>query len=108
MKFNDYQQLARKTAIYPEHVGLEYTVLGLASEAGEVAGKLKKILRDKAGLLSFDDIVDIGSELGDVLWYVAMTADELGLSLLAIAERNISKLADRQERKVLGGSGDER
>lgn len=108
---DNYQRLASKTAIYPDRHGsggLTYAVLGLANEAGEVAGKLKKIMRDDAGRMSPSRRDEIGAELGDVLWYVAMVADELRINLSHVARHNLDKLGDRKERGVLGGSGDDR
>lgn len=101
--FNDYQTEAKKTAVYPEHMGLAYTALGLTGEAGEYAEKIKKYIRD--GVL--DDKL-AAKELGDVLWYLAMAADELGYDLSEIALMNLEKLRDRQERNKIGGSGDSR
>jgi NTP pyrophosphatase (non-canonical NTP hydrolase) len=102
MDFDAYIYEARKTAIYPRNRSLEYLALGLASEAGEVAGKIKKWLRED------DYDAYIADELGDVLWYMTMLGDELGYSLDEIMERNIAKLQDRQARDQLQGSGDER
>lgn len=110
MEFNEYQDLTQDTAIYAGKgtvYGLAYTGLGLG-EAGEVQGKIKKILRDDDGVVSHEKAVAIGAELGDLLWYVAATAQELGLSLEDIAQGNIAKLASRKKRGVLGGSGDDR
>jgi NTP pyrophosphatase (non-canonical NTP hydrolase) len=104
MTFDDYIHGARKTAIYPRDRSLEYLALGLASEAGEVAGKIKKWLRED----DYDFSDKIADELGDVLWYMTMLGDELGFSLDEIMERNIAKLQDRQARDQLQGSGDER
>lgn len=108
MNFNEYQDRALNTAIYPEHWKVIYPALGLASEAGEVAGSIKKVLRDQNG--NFDDIAraKLKHELGDVLWYVAVLASDFGLSLGEIARENLNKLADRADRGVLGGSGDQR
>lgn len=109
--FDDYQLYAEDTAIYPhkkEMLGLVYAVLGLANEAGEVAGKLKKILRDKGGVLSEDDIKALSKEIGDVQWYMAATCSELGLDLGEVARENLMKLFDRKDRGVIGGSGDNR
>lgn len=105
MKFSDYQTEAKKTAVYPqgEWKGVYYTALGLAGEAGEVANKIKKHIRD--GVLNFDDIAD---EVGDVLWYCAMLAHELGYDLGTIAENNVVKLSSRAKRHVLQGEGDTR
>lgn len=109
MTLEEYQKKSRTTALYPK-VGENfiYPTLGLAGEAGEVAEKIKKILRDKAGVASATDRVEIAKELGDVLWYVAQIATELGLSLDSIASTNLAKLASRQERGKLTGSGDNR
>jgi len=107
MHFTDYQAAAENTAIYPRSQGLYYTVLGLTNEAGEVAGLLKKYIRD--GEMTNEDLANkIAAELGDCLWYLAMVASELGLSFDSIAEKNVDKLLDRQRRGVLTGSGDER
>ena len=106
MKLNDYQTQANETAIYPE--GLNYPILGLAGEAGELCNKYKKILRDKGGEAALLDINEMEKELGDVLWYVAQIATELGVSLETVARVNIMKLGDRKNRGVLGGSGDNR
>lgn len=111
MRFNDYQAQAGETAIYPgkgEMLGLTYVTLGLANEAGEVAGKLKKILRDQNGEITPEAAKDIMKEAGDVLWYLAALASELGEDLSEIAEYNLMKLFDRKSRGVLGGSGDDR
>ena len=108
MDFDEYQRKAAATAIYPTEVGVVYTALGLASEAGEVAGKVKKVLRDENGDFDLQAAYRIADEMGDVLWYMAQLATELGVPLASIASGNIAKLASRSERGVLGGSGDER
>jgi len=108
MKFDEYQNLASLTAIYPEGAGLLYTTLGLASEAGEVAGKVKKAIRDDGGQLSPERVKQLSDELGDVLWYVAMLSRELGISLSTIADKNIEKLSSRATRGTLSGNGDTR
>lgn len=112
MTFDDYQKHATKTAIYPgagtgSAMALAYVALGL-SEAGEVQGKIKKILRDDSAKLTKEKSEEIAKELGDVLWYCAMVARELGVSLEDIAEANLAKLASRQKRGKLNGSGDNR
>ncbi|MFA4942474.1 MAG: nucleoside triphosphate pyrophosphohydrolase family protein [Patescibacteria group bacterium] len=109
MTLSDYQQESKKTAIYP-NVGQNfvYPTLGLAGEAGEIANKVKKILRDKDSQIDVEDQKEIGKELGDVLWYLAQIATELNLSLDEIAQNNLTKLLSRQERNVLGGNGDNR
>ena len=100
----EYQDKAKVTAIFPKEKALEYLALGLSSESGEVAGKIKKIIRDKSKL----NPNDIGAEIGDVLWYCALLADELKLNLGKIMENNIEKLHSRKARGVIGGSGDNR
>ncbi|OIO07001.1 hypothetical protein COX68_02855 [Candidatus Falkowbacteria bacterium CG_4_10_14_0_2_um_filter_41_15] len=109
MTLSDYQQNSKKTAIYP-NVGSNfvYPTLGLAGEAGEVADKIKKILRDKDGQINDADRQEIGKELGDVLWYIAQMATELNLSLDEVAQNNLTKLLSRLGRNVLGGNGDNR
>jgi NTP pyrophosphatase (non-canonical NTP hydrolase) len=109
MNFRTYQLKASKTAIYPKKARIIYPVLGLANEAGEVLGVIKKQIRDHRG--NFTDprfLITIRKELGDVQWYLSQTAKDLGLSLEDIAESNINKLADRKKRGVLKGNGDNR
>ena len=106
MQLDEYQERAYDTAIYPE--GLNYPILGLAGEAGELCNKYKKILRDKGGEADVNDMGELAKELGDVLWYVAQIATELDTDLETIARRNLMKLAGRKARGVLGGSGDDR
>ena len=108
MNINDYQQQAAASAIYPRTMGVVYPTLGLTGEAGEVAEKVKKVIRDHQGQLSPEAKVEIGKELGDVLWYVAAIASDLGFTLSDIAEMNLQKLASRQSRNRLHGSGDNR
>lgn len=109
MHLNDYQNAARKTAIYPDHgKSLIYPALGLAEEAGEVVGHVKRILRDDGGHLTDKRTTDIVMELGDVLWYVAMIADELEVPLSEIAHLNLSKLQHRRETNKLHGKGSDR
>ena len=98
-----YEERASLTAIYPKEKALEYLALGLTSEAGEVAGKVKKLIRDGKG-----DKKAIASEIGDVLWYCAMMAKEVGVPLNTIMQENLRKLHSRKERGTLSGSGDER
>lgn len=109
MDFKEYQKKSKKTALYP-NVGnnFVYPTLGLSGEAGEVAEKIKKVLRDKNGLIDKETKEAIKKELGDVLWYVAQLASELELSMDEVAEKNIAKLASRFEREKLNGSGDNR
>jgi NTP pyrophosphatase (non-canonical NTP hydrolase) len=109
MDFNEYQQKSRKTAKYPAigHAVI-YPTLGLVNEAGEVAGKIKKVFRDKDGQISGETRQALKAELGDVLWYLAQVSTELGLTLDEVAEANIVKLYDRLERGKIGGDGDAR
>ena len=100
----EYQDKAKVTAIFPKEKALEYLALGLSSESGEVAGKIKKIIRDKGKL----NPTDLGAEIGDVLWYCAMLADYFDVNLGKIMNDNINKLQSRKSRGVLGGSGDKR
>lgn len=108
MNFDDYQNAARKTALYADAYRVTYPALGLASEAGEVAGKVKKVLRDRDGDFGEEQIAAIRDELGDVLWYVATLAADLGLKLDEIAEGNVEKLRSRLERGTIKGDGDQR
>jgi NTP pyrophosphatase (non-canonical NTP hydrolase) len=109
MDFTDYQTKSRKTAKYPSigH-GVIYPTLGLTNEAGEVAGKIKKIFRDKNGIIGDDERTALKGELGDVLWYLAQVCTELDLSLDEVAEHNIEKLYSRLVRGKIGGDGDNR
>ena len=112
MDFDKYQDASAEFAQYP-HAGtgsplaLAYVGLGLG-EAGEVQGKLKKVIRDSGGMVLEETRTALVSELGDVLWYVAATARELGVPLSEVAEGNIAKLQSRLDRGVIGGSGDTR
>lgn len=108
MDFRDYQKAATKTALYADAYRVTYPALGLASEAGEVAGKVKKVLRDRGGDFNGDQIDAIADELGDVLWYVATLAADLGIDMDKIAAGNVEKLRSRQERGTLQGDGDKR
>lgn len=101
--FDSYQDFTEQTAIYPADKGLEYVALGLASEAGEFAGKVKKWIRD--GKKDNDALI---AELGDVLWYVARAAAELEVYLSDVAQANREKLLDRSSRNVIKGEGDNR
>ena len=109
MLLSDYQRLSRRTATYPgAGENIVYPTLGLAGEAGEVAEKVKKMLRDDGGVMTGERLQALAGELGDVLWYVAQVATEAGLDLEEIAQANLDKLLSRQERGVLSGSGDSR
>ncbi|MBW7885374.1 MAG: nucleoside triphosphate pyrophosphohydrolase family protein [Caldilineaceae bacterium] len=108
-QLNDYQRQSRRTwsLIHTDHA-IVYPTLGLVNEAGEVAGKIKKIFRDKNGNISAADREALKHELGDVLWYLAQIATELDLSLEEVASANLSKLFDRLARGQIRGDGDER
>jgi NTP pyrophosphatase (non-canonical NTP hydrolase) len=109
MLISEYQERSRRTATYPgAGENIVYPTLGLAGEAGEVAEKVKKLLRDDGGVMSDERRQALAGELGDVLWYVAQVATEAGLDLEEIAQGNLDKLLSRQRRGVLSGSGDSR
>ncbi len=110
MDFKTYQKECRKTAIYLTEPGrrIIYPTLGLCGESGEVAEKVKKLLRDKNGSVDDEFLKNIEKELGDVMWYISSLASDLGIDLDNIASNNISKLKSRKERGVIHGSGDTR
>ncbi len=108
MDFTEYQRLSRSTARYPRNEALTYPALGLAGEAGEFADHAKKVIRDDGGEVTAGRREAMAKELGDVLWYVAQLASELGLELDEIAQINLDKLLSRQRRGVLSGEGDDR
>ena len=104
-----YEMKAGQTAIFPKYKALEYLALGLTSEAGEVAGKVKKLIRDGEDVEGFEiKKMAIASEVGDVLWYCAMLAKEVGVPLNDIMKENLKKLHGRKIRGTLHGSGDNR
>lgn len=108
MKVNDYQKMALETAIYPKEQKIIYPTLGLTGEAGEVADKVKKVLRDNCGDFTDEKRKEIAKELGDVAWYLAVCANDLGYTLEEICQMNYDKLKSRQQRGVIHGSGDNR
>lgn len=109
LTLNSYQDQARTTAVYDfEHTAIVYPTLGLVGEAGEVAEKVKKTLRDHGGEFSTDRRRLVAEELGDVLWYAASLASDLGYTLEEVAEINLNKLADRRARNAISGEGDHR
>ena len=108
MELSEYQRLSRSTARYPREEALTYPALGLAGEAGEFADHAKKVIRDDRGEVTPERRAAMAKELGDVLWYVAQLASELGLELEQVAQDNLEKLLSRQRRGVLSGSGDDR
>ncbi len=108
MTLNEYQQHALETAIYPENRRILYPTLGLTGEAGEVADKVKKVIRDGHEEFSSEKRLEIVKEIGDVLWYCATLSRDLGYDLEQVAQMNIDKLRSRRERDLLHGSGDNR
>lgn len=108
IELNDYQQSALVTATFTDDLKIIYPALGLNGEAGEVAEKVKKVLRDNNGEFSKEKCTEIAKELGDCLWYVAVMADSIGYSLQEIAQMNIEKLRSRQQRNKIHGNGDNR
>ena len=109
MEFNQYQAEAFKTAVYP-NIGknITYPTLGLCGEAGEVAEKVKKVIRDHNGILSQEQKEKIILELGDVLWYIALICYEMHIPMEFIVHANLIKLANRKDKNTLHGSGDNR
>lgn len=106
---NDYQQHAKTTNTITDPVtAILYYTLGLTGESGEIAEKIKKVLRNHEGDFSKLDRDDLKKELGDMLWYLAMLADAFDITLEDVAETNIAKLADRKARGVLRSTGDNR
>lgn len=109
MDLDEYQKLALRTAAPKTKKNeLFHLLLGLCGESGEIAEKAKKIIRDKGSDFSQWDKDDIEKELGDVLWHVAVIANYFDIPLGKVGEKNIAKLADRLERGMIGGSGDNR
>lgn len=113
MDLNEYQKRAKGTAVFPGSTALQYLALQLASESGEVAGKIAKYFRgdyeEKPGAIVFSDLRQVVTkELGDVLWYTAILADFFGVDLEDVAAKNLEKLKDREDRGVIKGSGDNR
>lgn len=113
MELSNYQTEALRYAAYPERGNnFVFPVLALCEEVGELAGKCKKLMRDKAvfvpGQVSMEDRVELVKEMGDVLWYLAAVAEELNTNLDEIAQKNLDKIVSRHDRGVLGGSGDNR
>jgi len=106
MNFNEYQKIAHSTAIYPEEYKVIYPALGLCGEAGEVAEKVKKIVRGDDRLNNVTS--SIVMELGDVLWYISALADDLGISLEQVAQWNVDKLQRRMKNNKIKGDGDNR
>ena len=108
MTLNEYQQKALETAVYPQEYKVIYPALGLTGEAGECYNKEKKVIRDNNGEFTIEKKVEIAKEIGDVLWYCATLANDIGFDLETIGQMNYDKLHSRQERGMLHGSGDNR
>lgn len=110
MTFDEYQKKALTTVLSTDDQfkDLLHWVLGINGESGEIAEKVKKIIRDKKGVVSEEDKRELAKEIGDVLWYLAVFAEELGVQLEDVAAQNLDKLQSRKQRGVLGGSGDNR
>ena len=106
MTINEYQDGARSTAIYPESRKIIYPTLGLTGEAGEVADKVKKVIRDNNDEFSAERRRQIALELGDVMWYAAALAHDLGYTLDEVCQMNLDKLAARKKNGTIIGSGD--
>ena len=109
MEFNEYQEKIMVTAKYPD-IGdnFVYPTLGIAGEAGEIAEKVKKIIRDHGGVVDSKKREELKKEIGDLLWYLSMLCTELQLQFNEVAEANIVKLLDRLDRNVIQGEGDNR
>ena len=103
-----YQKVAKTTAIYPREQAIIYPTLGLTGEAGEVANKVKKIIRDGSDKNDDSLVSEIKSEIGDCLWYIAVLANDFNIKLSDIASTNLEKLANRKKNNTIHGSGDTR
>jgi NTP pyrophosphatase (non-canonical NTP hydrolase) len=108
MTLNEYLEHALETAIYPAESRIIYPTLGLTGEAGEVADKVKKIIRDNHKEFTAEKKAEIMKEIGDVLWYCATLSHDLGYTLDEVAQTNVDKLRSRMERSKITGSGDNR
>ena len=103
-----YQKVALTTAIYPREQAIIYPTLGLTGEAGEVANKVKKIIRDGSDSKDEKLVSEIKAEIGDCLWYIAVLANDFNIKLSDIASTNLEKLANRKANNTIHGSGDTR
>jgi NTP pyrophosphatase (non-canonical NTP hydrolase) len=110
MTFDEYQKQALKTAVRNPDPDMDKTIwaMGIAGEAGEVVEKWKKIMAYDKGVVSKDRLNELAKEMADVVWYIAVFADSLGLSFESIMKQNLEKLKDREERNVIKGRGDNR
>jgi len=112
MNFNEYQKKASQTAIFnslgSDVMKIAYLALGITGESGEVAEKIKKILRDNNGNVTEEKKEEIIKEMGDVLWYLSQLSQELGIDFDYVAQVNIEKLQSRMQRNQIKGDGDNR
>ena len=109
MDFKEYQEKAKQTAIYKDQgENYIYPSLGLAGETGEVMEKIKKLIRDKDGIIDNEFKKEITKELGNILWYLAQLSTEFNISFQDVAEKNIEKLFSKKDRGMLHGDGDNR
>ena len=109
MNLNEYQIKALETAIYPKYgTNFSYPLISLFGECGELANKIKKIIRDDKSVITDEKRDEIKDELGDILWYLVVLAYEFGFTFDEVAQNNLLKLKDRQSRNVVKGSGDKR
>ena len=108
MTLDEYQNHALETAIYPKQYKVIYPALGITGEAGECSDKVKKVIRDNNGEFTDDRKREIAKEIGDVLWYCAALAHDIGYTLNEVGEMNIEKLNSRKERNKINGNGDNR
>lgn len=108
MQANEYQKWTDRTALYPKDAGIIYTTIGLANEAGEVLGQVKKLMRDDNSILTDERKKKIIAETSDCMWYIARVCTELGITMEELMQINHDKLEDRLARNVIQGSGDNR
>lgn len=108
MTLDEYQNHALETAIYPKQYKVIYPALGITGEAGECSDKVKKVIRDNNGEFTDDRKREIAKEIGDVLWYCAALAHDIGYTLNEVGEMNVEKLNSRKERNKINGNGDNR
>jgi NTP pyrophosphatase (non-canonical NTP hydrolase) len=108
MELNKYQEEALVTKTYGKGIEIIYPTIKMNGEAGEVAEKVGKVLRDKEGIFTDEIKLEIAKEIGDVMWYCAALAHDLGYTLEEVAQMNIDKLKSRQDRGKISGSGDNR
>jgi NTP pyrophosphatase (non-canonical NTP hydrolase) len=110
MTLDEYQKRALQTAVFndDEFKDTAHWVFGITGEAGEIAEKMKKIIRDKDGIINKADKQELVKEVGDVLWYLAVFAKQLNVSFEEIGRVNLDKLQSRKDRDVIKGSGDNR